>query len=155
MTNTTNTSKPAGGTRPATKTAADYAAELSGDWPRSENGRTYADAFDLIGTPDAQPLQAAKREILYADRSFSNESAGKEMAACLAENGNVECYFPTPASAERNGSLFLSAPALLAALENAANVLAALATGQLAKVERNSPALLQAREALQLARGAK
>jgi hypothetical protein len=93
--------------------------------------------------PDAQPVQAATREILYAGRSFSNESAGKEMAACLAENGNVECYFPTPASAERNGSLFLSAPALLAALE---------------KIEANaaeSPEWIRrvTNEALQLARG--
>jgi hypothetical protein len=39
-------------------------------------------------------------------------------------------------------------PELVAALKNAANVLAALATGQLDKVERDSPALLSARAAL-------
>ena len=44
--------------------------------------------------------------------------------------------------------LISAAPDLLAALQNAANVLAALATGQLAKVERDSPALISARAAI-------
>jgi len=95
-------------------------------------------------------VQAATREILYAERSFSNESAGKEMAACLADNGNVECYFPTPASAERNGSLFLSAPALLAALEQClpyVDRIRAMSGGD------GDLTALTARTALQLARG--
>jgi hypothetical protein len=52
-----------------------------------------------------------------------------------------------------NARLAASAPNLLAALENAANVLAALATGQLSKVERDSPALIMARAALANAKG--
>ena len=44
--------------------------------------------------------------------------------------------------------LISAAPDLLAALQNAANVLAALATGQLTKVERDSPALISARAAI-------
>jgi hypothetical protein len=54
---------------------------------------------------------------------------------------------------EANAHLISSAPDLLAALENAANVLAALATGQLAKVFKDSPALIQAREAIAKAKG--
>jgi hypothetical protein len=72
------------------------------------------------------------------------------MVAAEMPVARVPDYF---GNAEAYARLIAAAPALLAALENAANVLAALATGQLAKVERNSPALLQAREALQLARG--
>ena len=45
-------------------------------------------------------------------------------------------------------ALRLAAPDLLAALKNAANVLAALATGQLKSVEKDSPALTMAREAI-------
>lgn len=59
----------------------------------------------------------AQLEILYAGRSFSNECTGKEMAACLSRDGAVECYLPTPASAERNASLFAAASDLLAACE--------------------------------------
>lgn len=44
--------------------------------------------------------------------------------------------------------LHLAAPDLLAALRNAANVLAALATGQLQGIEKDSPALIMAREAI-------
>jgi hypothetical protein len=54
---------------------------------------------------------------------------------------------------QANAHLIASAPDLLAALENAANVLAALATGQLAKVSKDSPALIQAREAIAKAKG--
>jgi len=43
-------------------------------------------------------------ELLKADRSFSNESNGKEMFGSLATNGVVECYFPTEASFNRNGT---------------------------------------------------
>ena len=51
-----------------------------------------------------------------------------------------------------NSYLISAAPELLSALENAANVLAGLAIGQLAKVNRNSPALIQARAAIAKAR---
>jgi hypothetical protein len=56
---------------------------------------------------------------------------------------------------ELHASLILAAaaPELLAALENAANVLAALATGQLKNIERDSPALMKCRAAIAKARG--
>lgn len=49
---------------------------------------------------------------------------------------------------EGDAILISAAPDLLAALQNAANVLAALATGQISKVERDSHALLSARAAI-------
>ena len=55
--------------------------------------------------------------------------------------------------AEANHDLIAAAPDLLAALENAANVLAALATGQLEKIERDSPALMKCRAAIAKAKG--
>lgn len=40
-----------------------------------------------------------KYETLLADRSPSNESIGKEMFGCLADDlGRVICYFPTKSS---------------------------------------------------------
>lgn len=40
-----------------------------------------------------------KYELLLAERSFSNESEGKEMFGCLADDsGKVVCYFPTKSS---------------------------------------------------------
>ena len=47
-----------------------------------------------------------------------------------------------------NARLFAAAPELLAALTNALNVLAGIATGDLATVHRDSPAIAQARAAI-------
>ena len=52
-----------------------------------------------------------------------------------------------------NARLIASAPEMLDALQNAANVLAALATGQLDRVEKDSPALLSARAVIAKAKG--
>jgi len=52
-----------------------------------------------------------------------------------------------------NARLIAAAPDLLAALENARNVLAALAVGDLDSVGRDSPALVQARAAIAKATG--
>lgn len=54
---------------------------------------------------------------------------------------------------EATAKLFAAAPDLLKALENARNVLAAIATGDLATIERDSPALAQARAAIEKAKG--
>ena len=94
--------------------------------------------------PDAQPVQAATHTPGPWLANVDTVWRGGEPIVCHPINS---------ARSIADARLIAAAPALLAALENAANVLAALATGQLAKVERNSPALLQAREALQLARG--
>jgi hypothetical protein len=50
--------------------------------------------------------------------------------------------------AEANARLIASAPELLAACQNAANILAALATGQLTAIHRDSSALSQLRAAI-------
>lgn len=50
-------------------------------------------------------------------------------------------------------ALIEAAPDLLAALENAANVLAGIATGDLDTIGKDSPALLQARAAIAKAKG--
>jgi len=55
-------------------------------------------------------------EILKASRSEFNESNGKEMEGCLADEGNVIVYFPT-LSAMRKANLIAAAPELLAALK--------------------------------------
>ena len=54
---------------------------------------------------------------------------------------------------EANARLVAAAPDLLAALQNARNVLAALATGQLKSIDRDSSALGQARAAIAKAEG--
>lgn len=57
------------------------------------------------------------------------------------------------ADAARIAALLVAAPDLLEAARNAGNVLAALATGQLEKIDRNSPALAQLRAAIAKATG--
>ena len=54
---------------------------------------------------------------------------------------------------EWDARIIAAAPDLLAALENARNVLAAIATGDLATIERDSPALAQCRAAIAKAKG--
>lgn len=49
---------------------------------------------------------------------------------------------------EANAKLIAAAPDMLEALQNAANVFAALATGQLDRIQKDSPALAQARAAI-------
>lgn len=56
----------------------------------------------------------AKWEILKADRSFSNESNGAEMAGCISEGGRVVVYLPNHF---KDAPLLASAPELLEALE--------------------------------------
>ena len=48
-TNTNNNATPA--TTAQNKTAADYLATKDDGYPRTEDGRIYADAYDLIGEP--------------------------------------------------------------------------------------------------------
>lgn len=50
------------------------------------------------------------------------------------------------------GPLFAAAPELLEALENAGNVLAGIATGDLKTIDKDSPALKKAREAIKKAK---
>jgi hypothetical protein len=57
-------------------------------------------------------------EILKASRSECNESAGREMEGCLADEGYVIAYFPTE-SAMRHADLIAAAPEMLAALKDA------------------------------------
>jgi hypothetical protein len=48
---------------------------------------------------DQKGGMAMKFDILKASRSFSNESEGKDMFGCLADDsGRVVCYFPTKSS---------------------------------------------------------
>lgn len=93
-------------------------------------------------------------QLLSATRSTCNESNSKGMAGCLADSGVVLCYFPTESSFDRFGPLAAAAPELLEALENAGNVLAALATGQLKQIKPDSAALAQIRAAIAKAKGA-
>lgn len=48
------------------------------------------------------------------------------MHSCLANNGVVECYFPTEGAANRNAALFSSAPDLLTACQNSVEAVEAL-----------------------------
>lgn len=57
------------------------------------------------------------------------------------------------AEAAANARLIAAAPELLAALQNARNVLAAMATGDLKTIKKDSPALAEARAAIAKATG--
>lgn len=54
---------------------------------------------------------------------------------------------------EANARLIAAAPDMLAALENARNVLAGLACGDLTRIHRSSPTLEEVREAIRKATG--
>ncbi len=75
--------------------------------------------------------------------------APREQAICSMKPPHFNGY----ANAEANARLIASAPDLLAACQNAANVLAALATGHLESIDRDSPALAQLRAAIAKAKG--
>ncbi len=62
-------------------------------------------------------------EILMADRSFSNESNGKDMHACVAYNGYVMAYFPHKSGLEFYQSLAASHAELVTALKGAQSAL--------------------------------
>lgn len=86
------------------------------------------------------------------------KSYGENICAKLASDTRTEivattCGFQSTQSNIANAQLIAAAPELLAALENAANVLAGLATGDLKTIQRDSPALLQARKAIAKAKG--
>ena len=49
-------------------------------------------AFDNVESPTQLPYGV---EILRADRSFSNESEGREMFGCVAKDGAVVAFFPS------------------------------------------------------------
>lgn len=66
---------------------------------------------------------------------------------------NVYAHAPHLDEPDSNMRLIAAAPELLAALENAANVLAGIATGDLKTIGKDSPALVQARAAIAKARG--
>ena len=75
------------------------------------------------------------------DRVFGY-STGKPYSHCLHEGIGYKT------EREANARLIAAAPELLAALENAANVLAGIATGDLKTIGKDSPALAQARAAI-------
>lgn len=54
---------------------------------------------------------------------------------------------------EDNAAIIAAAPELLEALENALNVLAGIATGDLKTINRDSPVIIKARAAIAKARG--
>lgn len=58
-------------------------------------------------------------EILLASRCECNECSGKEMFSCIANDGIVECYFPTQSAHDRNSDYFLAARDLEHALREA------------------------------------
>ena len=80
-----------------------------------------------------------------SDNEIIDTSRGhKRIGALFDENAMLNAT---------NKDLLLVQSDLLAALENAANVLAGIATGDLKTIGKDSPALLQARAAIAKARG--
>lgn len=73
------------------------------------------------------------------------EGGDKDQLVCLVENVGDKT--------EARANLIAAAPDLLKAAQNASNVLAALATGQLKTVSRNSAALKQLRATITKAKG--
>lgn len=59
-------------------------------------------------------VNTLKWELLKADRSWSNESNGAEMAGCISEGGRVVAYLPNHF---KDAPLLCSAPELLEALK--------------------------------------
>lgn len=59
-------------------------------------------------------MNKPKWELLKADRSWSNESNGAEMAGCISEAGRVVAYLPNHF---KDAPLLCAAPELLEALE--------------------------------------
>lgn len=70
---------------------------------------------------------------------------------CICDLMNGEGW--TDKEVEANAQLISAAPDLLEALQNALNVLAGLATGDLETINRDSNAIKQARAAIAKARG--
>lgn len=64
------------------------------------------------------------------------------------DDGSINC-----STQRANAHLIAAAPELLEALENALNVLAGIATGDLKTIERDSPAIIKARAAISKAKG--
>lgn len=93
-------------------------------------------------TPGPWHADPTKSFYVFAHGSLA-EQAG-------VENGPFVCN----ASTQANARLIAAAPDLLAALQNARNVLAGLACGDLRTVNADSPALAQARAAIAKATGA-
>ena len=59
-------------------------------------------------------MNKPKWELLKADRSWSNESNGAEMAGCISDGGRVVAYIPNHF---KDAPLLCAAPELLEALE--------------------------------------
>jgi hypothetical protein len=86
-------------------------------------------------------------EILKASRSECNESAGREMEGCLADEGYVIAYFPTE-SAMRHADLIAAAPEMLAHLEM---LVFGIVEG--IPIPKDGAAITAARETIRKARG--
>ena len=86
-------------------------------------------------------------EILKASRSECNESAGREMEGCLADEGYVIAYFPT-LSAMRHADLIAAAPEILAHLK-----MLVLGISEGIDIPKDGAAITAAREAIAKAEG--
>lgn len=82
-------------------------------------------------------------ERIYDDVYFGNN---KQNRICRLFTDDNDCQ-------KANARLIAAAPELLAALQNALNVLAGIASGDLETVNRDSPAILAARAAIKNATG--
>lgn len=96
---------------------------------------------------------------IAVDNAFARNKAGETQWTfgpsfeCLGLVYNRTSSGGSQTIEEANARLIAAAPELLSACRNAANVLAALATGQLKAVDKDSPALLQLRTAIAKAEG--
>lgn len=88
---------------------------------------------------------------LQAGRSIKTVSGDFYLTYGKDKHGNPN--FRDFCELDRNAQLIAAAPELLAALENAANVIAGIATGDLQTIGKDSPALAQARSAIAKAKG--
>ena len=77
---------------------------------------------------------------------YSHNTAGDQCVVVEDGTGRdvAVCYD------RADGPLVAAAPRLLAALQNALNVMAGVATGDLAPIRRDSPAIREARDAIAL-----
>lgn len=73
---------------------------------------------------------------------------GRDWVVCEGGAGDMICDLAGCGNDKHNARLIAAAPELLAALENARNVLAGLASGDLKAITADSPALAQVRAAI-------
>ena len=84
MTNQTST------TATAPTTAADYLTSKDDGFPKEENGRIYADAYDLIGTETTTTLTGASKNLFVLLAEDAGNWSGTPMLdISTAERGNL------------------------------------------------------------------